>query len=180
MYIDLSPPPEYRLQQPSCYTMHSMNHEPETYLCPFCDWLAGNETDYKQNSDIVFQDETVTAFIAPKWWVNNPGHVIIIPNQHVENLYDMPDELLSSVYTAAKRIAIAMRTSYGCTGTSTRQHNEPDGNQDVWHFHVHVFPRYKNDQLYQNHDNKKFVGPKERLPYANRLKKALNDGANTQ
>jgi histidine triad (HIT) family protein len=47
------------------------SHEPPNYLCPFCDWLAGNETDYKQNSDIVYQNDHVTAFIAPKWWVNN-------------------------------------------------------------------------------------------------------------
>ena len=150
-----------------------MNHEPHDYMCPFCDWLAGNETDYKKNSDIVFQDSMVTAFISPKWWVNNPGHVIIIPNQHVENLYDIPDELLAAVYIATKRIAIAMRKSYGCDGTSTRQHNEPAGNQDVWHFHTHLFPRYENDQLYQNHENKRFVSPAERQVYADKLRNAI-------
>ncbi len=150
-----------------------MNHEPEDYLCPFCDWLAGSETEYKKNSDIVFQDSIVTAFISPKWWLNNPGHVIIIPNQHVENIYDIPDDLLAAIYVTTKRIAIAMRQSYSCDGTSTRQHNEPAGNQDVWHFHTHLFPRYENDQLYQNHDDKRFVSPAERLPYAEKLRNAL-------
>ncbi len=150
-----------------------MNHEPHDYMCPFCDWLAGNETDYKKNSDIVFQDSMVTAFISPKWWVNNPGHVIIIPNQHVENLYDIPDELLAAVYITTKRIAIAMRKSYGYDGTSTRQHNEPAGNQDVWHVHTHLFPRYENDQLYQNHENKRFVSPAERQVYADKLRNAI-------
>jgi histidine triad (HIT) family protein len=148
-----------------------ITHEPEGYLCPFCDWLAGNETEYKQNSDIVYQDENVTAFIAPKWWVNNPGHVIVIPNYHYENVYSITDEALTHVYKAAKKTATALREVYeGCTGTSTRQHNEPDGNQDVWHFHVHVYPRYKNDKLYQHHDDKRFVGPQEREPYAKMLK----------
>jgi diadenosine tetraphosphate (Ap4A) HIT family hydrolase len=41
-----------------------------------------------------------------------------------------------------------LRISTGCTGISTRQHNEPDGKQDVWHLHVHVTPRFKDDQLY--------------------------------
>ena len=151
-----------------------LNHEPNDYLCPFCDWLSGNETEYKQKSDIVFQDEYLTAFISPKWWVNNPGHVIIIPNQHYENLYDIPDDLLTRVYIETKKLASAIRASYeNCTGTSTRQHNEPDGNQDVWHFHTHLFPRFSNDKLYQNHDNKQFVLPKERKVYADILKKQL-------
>lgn len=54
-----------------------------------------------------------------------------------------------------------------------RQHNEPDGNQDVWHFHVHVFPRYAGDNLYTNHENKRFVSLAERKVYADRLKAAL-------
>ena len=150
--------------------MHS--HQPDGYSCPFCDWLGGNETKYKRNSDIVYQDATATAFISPKWWVNNPGHIIVIPNRHYENIYSIPDDILSEVQIVVKKIAIALRESYdNCTGTSTRQHNESDGNQDVWHFHTHVFPRYKNDNLYSNHENKKFVTPEMRLKYA----KIVND-----
>lgn len=147
------------------------SHQPNGYICPFCDWLSGNETEYKQNTDIVYQNKSVTAFISPKWWTNNPGHVIVIPNNHSENLYDTPDKELAEVYRAVKQIAIAIRSSYpNCIGTSTRQHNEPAGNQDVWHFHVHVFPRYENDNLYQNHDIKKFVEPEERKRYAEIIK----------
>lgn len=154
-----------------------ISHEPEGYICPFCDWLAGNETEYKRNSDIVYQTKDVTAFVAPKWWINNPGHVIVIPNSHHENIYSIDEESLSEVYYAVKKVATAIRETYSCTGTSTRQHNEPDGNQDVWHFHVHVYPRYKGDDLYKNHGNKKFVSPKERKPYADKLREyfeALN------
>ncbi len=147
------------------------SHQPSDYICPFCDWLAGNETEYKRNSDIVYQDDEVTAFIAPKWWVNNPGNVIIIPNHHRENIYDIPDQQLAAVYAVIKQIAIAIRNTYdGCEGTSTRQHNELAGNQSVWHFHAHVFPRYENDRLYQNHDNKSFVEPERRKEYADKLR----------
>lgn len=148
-----------------------ISHQPQNYLCPFCDWLAGKETEYKQNSDIVYQTKEITAFIAPKWWVNNPGHVIVIPNEHQENLYSISEDSLCAVYSAVKKVATALRETYDCTGTSTRQHNEPDGNQDVWHFHVHVYPRHKGDELYKNHDVKKFVAPEERKEYADRLKK---------
>ena len=37
------------------------SHQPDNYVYPFCDWLSGNETEYKQNSDIVFQNDKVTA-----------------------------------------------------------------------------------------------------------------------
>lgn len=154
------------------------SHQPNDYLCPFCDWLSGNETEYKQNSDVIFQNDTVTAFVSPKWWVNNPGHVIVIPNRHIENLYDITDEELSEVYRIVKQVAIAIRNSYeNCTGTSTRQHNEPSGNQDVWHFHAYVFPRYEDDRLYQNHDEKKFVEPSERKVYADILRVYFESGS---
>ena len=153
-----------------------MYHKPENYQCPFCDWLAGNETEYKQNSDIVYQDSHITAFVSPKWWVNNPGHVIVIPNNHTENIYTISNIQLSRACLLAKKVAIAIRSSYkDCTGTSIRQHNEPDGNQDVWHFHIHVFPRYSNDKLYENHQNKQFVAPHVRKAYADILREVLAD-----
>jgi diadenosine tetraphosphate (Ap4A) HIT family hydrolase len=44
-----------------------------------------------------------------------------------------------------------MKDAYRCDGVSTRQHNEPAGDQDVWHLHVHVLPRHQGDQLYLRH-----------------------------
>lgn len=148
-------------------------HEPDDYDCPFCKIIAGKEDDYANKRDIVYQSDFVTAKIAPKWWINNHGSVLVVPNEHYENIYDIPDETLAEVYKVVKKIAIAIRNTYDCSGTSTRQHNEPAGNQDVWHFHVHVFPRYEGDQLYQNHENKKFVTADDRLPYADKLRNFL-------
>ena len=149
------------------------NHEPPNYICPFCQLLVGVESVHNQKQDIVYQDEYVTACIAPKYWVNNPGHVLVIPNKHYENLYNIPDEELSEVYKVVKKMATSIRTTYDCDGTSTRQHNEPAGNQDVWHLHVHVFPRYIDDELYQNHDQIAYMGAAERLPYAEKIRAFL-------
>lgn len=68
-----------------------------------------------------------------------------------------------------------MRWSYGCDGVSTRQHNEPAGDQDVWHFHVHVFPRYEGDGLYDSLPASAFVPAPERRPYAEQLRAAFED-----
>jgi len=147
------------------------NHEPPNYVCDFCTVAAGKDNEHNKVQDIVFKNEFATAFIAPKWWVNNHGNVLVIPNKHYENIYDIPDEMIGEVYKVVKKISIAIRETYGCEGTSTRQHNEPAGNQVIWHLHVHVFPRYEGDKLYENHNQKNFVSEAERLPYAEKLRK---------
>lgn len=124
-------------------------------------------------TDIVWQDERTTAFVSPKWWDASPAHVLVIPNEHYENLYAIPDDVLGAVYATAKRIAGALKEAYGCAGTSTRQHNEPAGGQDVFHFHVHVYPRAEGDRLYETHRNVRWTEPDERAPYAERLRRAL-------
>ena len=52
------------------------------------------------------------------------------------NLYDLPAEVGHAVWDLTQRVAVAMRAAYDCDGISTRQYNEPAGNQDVWHLHV--------------------------------------------
>ncbi len=99
--------------------------------------------------------------------------MLVIPNAHFENLYAVPDETLGAVYATAKRVALALKDAYGCEGTSTRQHNEPAGGQDVWHFHVHVYPRAQSDGLYEKHLSIRWVEADERAPYADRLRQSL-------
>jgi histidine triad (HIT) family protein len=150
------------------------SHEPEGYECPFCFVVRGGETDVNSQSDVVFRDDATTAFVSPKWWTSAPAHVLVVPNAHYENIYRVPDDSLAAVYRAAKRIAIALRATYGCEGTSTRQHNEPAGYQDVWHLHVHVFPRYRGDDLYLRNRETRWASADERTPYAERLRAYLS------
>jgi histidine triad (HIT) family protein len=149
------------------------SHAPTGYECPFCRLLGGVETDHNRLDDIVWRDDRTTAFISPRWWPKNPGHVLVIPNEHVENVYAIDDELLGAVYATVKRIAIGLKVAYACQGTSTRQHNEPAGYQDVWHFHAHVFPRYPGDRLYELIEEKRYAPPEERAPYAAKLRAVL-------
>jgi histidine triad (HIT) family protein len=151
------------------------SHASPGYDCPFCRLLLGVETERNRLDDIVWRDESTTAFISPRWWPKNHGHVLVIPNEHVENIYAIDDRLLGAVSATVKRIAIALKTAYGSEGTSTRQHNEPAGNQDVWHLHVHVFPRYPGDRLYERHEHKRWASPEERAPYATKLRAVLSD-----
>ena len=146
------------------------NHQPTDYICPFCQLISGQENEFNIPEDVVFQDSNTLAFVSPKWWPKNPGHVLVIPKTHVENIYDISEGTLSQVYNLGKKISLAIKESYKCDGISFRQHNEPAGNQEVWHFHLHVFPRWKGDNLYTQHDEFRYVTPDERKPYILKLK----------
>lgn len=147
------------------------NHEPKNYDCPICKLVKHQDDEINKTDFIVYEDKTTMAYVSPLWWVNNPGNVMVVPKEHVENIYNISDELLGDVYKTAKKIAIAIRKSYPSDGISTRQHNEPGGGQEVWHLHVHVFPRYAGDRLYQNQDNYEWVSAEKRMHFVNLLKK---------
>jgi histidine triad (HIT) family protein len=146
------------------------NHEPEDYACPFCFLVQGGEGRYNRQQDIVYKDKLATAFVSPRWWPNNPGHIIIVSNEHFENMYALPASDAHRIQDIAKEVALAFKEVYKCDGVSTRQHNEPAGGQDVWHYHLHVFPRYENDNLYQNLPLAEFVPFEQRNVYAERLR----------
>lgn len=150
-------------------------HQPDGYDCPFCRVVAGENlsADYTQQSDIVLREAAATAFISSAWWQDNAGHVLVVPNGHYENIYDIPAAALAAVQLTGQRIALALKAVYGCAGTSFRQHNEPAGNQEVWHYHLHVFPRYHGDRLYERTLERRTVTPEERAPYAARLREYL-------
>lgn len=141
--------------------------------CVFCSFLAGDDTEWNRESDVVLRTERVTAFVSPRWWPENHGNVIVIPNEHVADLESAGDDVLGEVFAAAKRVAGAMREAYGCEGTSTRQHNGAAAGQEVDHLHVHVFPRYPGDGLYARDAEHRFAPPEERAPYAAKLRAAL-------
>lgn len=149
------------------------NHEPPNYQCPFCNLVEGVESEYNKKQDIVCESDHALALVSPKWWDTNPGHLLVVPKYHYENIYDISDSALAEVYKLVKKVSIAIRSTYNCDGTSNRQHNELAGNQDVWHFHVHVFPRSENDNLYKNNDYYGFASAEERLPYAKKLREFL-------
>jgi histidine triad (HIT) family protein len=146
------------------------NHAPENYVCPFCMLIQGIENKHviSVQSDIIYHDTSITAAISSHQRPNNPGNVIIMPNEHFENIYDLPVHYAVDIHRVARLVALAMKAVFNCEGISTRQHNEPAGNQDVWHYHMHVTPRYQDDQFY--------TAPWERMPmedravYANKLR----------
>lgn len=149
------------------------NHAPASYICPLCILAKGDENKdgLSSQTDVFCRDAFLTAFIPLHTWPNNPGNAIIIPNAHYENLYDLPEEIGGLIFALSRRVALAMKSAYGCAGISTRQHNEPAGNQDVWHYHLHIFPRYPGDTLYGSRPV--LMPPEERSIYAGKLRQFM-------
>jgi len=150
-----------------------ISHAPADHVCTFCAIAAGRDGLRTTQDHVVLHDDAVTAFVASHWWPNNPGHVLVIPNEHWENLYEIPASLGTPLLAATQRIALAFKAVTRCDGVSTRQHNEPAGNQDIWHFHQHVFPRFVGDDLYRRHREKAAAPPEECAAVALRLRAAL-------
>lgn len=152
-------------------------HEPHGYQCPFCVVTAGGETAVNSQGDVVARNEYATALVSPRWWPRNHGHVLVISNYHHENLYDLPRHHGHAIQDLVRDVAIAIRDCYGCEGVSIRQHNEPAGDQEVWHYHAHVFPRFSDDGLYSSDPLPDFVSAAARKVYADTLREFFADRA---
>jgi len=153
---------------------HMYNHTPLGYVCPFCLLIQGKESVESQlkQTDIVFQTAEITAFMATRKYPNNPGHVLIVPNEHFENIFDLPLDVSTKVQALSRDVALAMKSEYHCDGIMLRQHNEPAGDQSIWHYHLHVIPRYENDDFHNS--QRVLFDADERGQYANKLRNWLD------
>ena len=147
------------------------NHEPENYNCVFCHIIKTAAATEGKN-DIVFISDKVMAFLSLGRWPKNPLDVLIVPTEHIENIYDLPLHYAAPLHEVTRAISLALKHVYQCDGISTRQHNEPAGDQDVWHYHVHVTPRFAEDNFYKS-DKIKF-DEEERLAEARKLREYIH------
>lgn len=117
-----------------------MNNQEE---CIFCKIVAGDLPKFE-----VFEDEQTLAFmdINPA----SEGHVLVIPKAHWQDVFSMPDEQLGYVIATTKRVATAVQKSFQPDGISLTQANGKGAAQSVLHFHVHVVPRWRGDELKMN------------------------------
>ena len=106
--------------------------------CIFCKISAGEIP-----SKTIYEDEKfrVILDISPA----TKGHALIIPKEHYANIYEMPEELAGEVMILAKKLAAHMTEVLKCDGFNIVQNNGELAGQTVFHFHMHLIPRYEND-----------------------------------
>ena len=75
------------------------------------------------------------------------GHALILPKSHAANIYELSDEMAAKAMILAKKMATAMTAALKCDGFNIVQNNGEGAGQTVFHFHMHLIPRYKGDQV---------------------------------
>ena len=114
--------------------------------CIFCKIVAGEIP-----SRTLFEDEDfkVMLDVGPA----AKGHALIIPKAHYADIYELPGELAGEAMKLAKRMATHMTTMLNCDGFNILQNNGEVAGQTVFHLHMHVIPRYKDDKVQITWDN---------------------------
>lgn len=104
--------------------------------CIFCAIIAGDLPGH-----ILFKDEHVAAFLSLE------GHPLIVPLEHLPRLDDLDDETGAAIFRSARRVASALRAATGCDGINLVLSDGEAAGQDVFHLHLHVKPRWKDDNV---------------------------------
>lgn len=75
------------------------------------------------------------------------GHALILPKAHAENLYELEDEVATKVLLVAKKVMSKMTEILGCDGYNVLQNNGASAGQTVFHYHMHLIPRYEGEEV---------------------------------
>lgn len=97
------------------------------------------------NEALVFDDGRIRAALTLHQKAANQGALMVYPAEHFENLFDLPEDLAQEVLVVAQQLARRLKDRLGCEGVTLLQNNGHAGGQDVFHFHLHVIPRWTGD-----------------------------------
>ena len=108
--------------------------------CIFCKIIKG-----EVGSNKVYENENVLALLD----VNpiSTGHTLIIPKKHFNDIFDIDEDYLKEIIVAAKLISKKTKDNLGAVGINLLQSNGSKAGQVIFHFHLHVIPRYQDDKL---------------------------------
>jgi len=106
--------------------------------CIFCKLANGI---FATRSIYEDDDFNVILDIAPA----TKGHALILPKHHAANIYELPEEIAGKAFVLAKQMVGKMTDKLGCEGFNIMQNNGTVAGQTVFHFHLHLIPRYEND-----------------------------------
>ncbi len=112
--------------------------------CIFCK-IVNNEI----KSHTIYEDELIKVFLDANPETN--GHMLIIPKKHYQNILDLDEKIIPhAVKIIKEKLYPLMKEKLHCDGMTIAQNNEYG--QEVKHFHIHVVPRYENDQDYHSYN----------------------------
>lgn len=109
-------------------------------MCIFCQIVS-----WKSPSWTIYQDELVSAFF--DYFPASSGHLIIVPNQHHENIFEIPEDTLAHLAKVSKRIARVYKDTLWADNINILQSNGSQAWQEVLHYHMHLIPRAQWDNV---------------------------------
>lgn len=105
--------------------------------CFFCKIAAGEIPSRK-----IYEDSDLIAIMDLN--PTSKGHSLIIPKEHCTNIYDIDEDIAAKVMKTAKKLATKMTVALNCDGFNLLQNNGETAGQTMFHFHMHLIPRYKD------------------------------------
>ena len=105
--------------------------------CIFCKIAAGEIPSRK-----IYEDKDLIAIMDLN--PTSKGHSLIIPKEHCTNIYDIDEDIAAKVMKTAKKLATKMTVALNCDGFNLLQNNGESAGQTMFHFHMHLIPRYKD------------------------------------
>lgn len=101
------------------------------------------------------------------------GHVLILPKEHFDNVFEMTDEYAAKVFVLAKKVATAIKKTFKCDGVNILQNNGSVAGQTVFHFHMHIIPRYEGDGVNVGW-NPGSISPEQIAEYVEQVRANMN------
>lgn len=110
--------------------------------CVFCR-IARKE----EHASFVYEDKDIVAFLDSR--PADEGHTLVVPRKHYENIFEVPDEEVANLFKIVKKVAYGISKSEKADGISIVQNNGEAARQIVFHFHVHIIPRYEGQDSHR-------------------------------
>ena len=131
--------------------------------CIFCKIIAGEIPGH-----VVYEDAHILAFLDISQ--TTEGHTLIIPKDHKGDVFEMGPSAMEQVFSVVPKIACALKKTFGCSGINIVSNNGESAGQTVFHYHVHLIPRYGTDKFgiqfvnnMAHYDAEKLAGLKDRI-----------------
>lgn len=108
--------------------------------CIFCKIINGEIKAHK-----VYEDDFCLAFLDVH--PATDGHILVIPKKHYENIFDVQNDDLHRLSDAVKKVSEKLKTNFNATGVNILNASGVDAQQSIFHLHIHVIPRFKDDKV---------------------------------
>ncbi|MCC7574534.1 HIT family protein [Candidatus Woesearchaeota archaeon] len=115
--------------------------------CIFCKIVKNESPCWK-----IYEDKLVIAIF--DIYPAIEGHILVIPKKHYKDIYDIPEDLISHISKICKKIALNIKKTIGVEAVNLIQGSGKYAQQDIFHFHMHVIPRRKNDDFKLHYEPK--------------------------